>query len=173
MKWIWSFYLYSFLGFLLELCYARATGAKKQDRKCRFFLPICPVYGAGATAISLLPPTIAANPALLYLSSAALATGTEYLAALFYEKLWHVSFWDYSMLPGNIRGRVCIPFSLAWGFLGIALVYWIHPILSALTARIPDLLLLPVTLVFAVDFVLTGHVLRSNGSTESLRWYRE
>lgn len=118
MEWIWYFYLYSFLGFLLELIYARAVGARKLDRKCHFFLPICPVYGLGATAISLLPGFIAGNPLLLFLSSAALASGAEYLSALFYEKVWHVSFWDYRNQPGNLQGRVCLPFSLIWGVWG-------------------------------------------------------
>ncbi len=173
MEWIWYFYLYSFLGFLLELVYARAVGARKLDRKCHFFLPICPVYGLGATAIALLPAVIAGNPLLLFLASAVLASGAEYLAALFYEKVWRVSFWDYHSMPGNLQGRICLPFSLIWGALGLGLRYLIQPPLSQLVARIPEALLFPVTLLFLVDFALTGHVLRSNGTTESLRWYRE
>lgn len=173
MKWIWYFYLYSFLGFLLELIYARAIGARKLDRKCHFFLPVCPVYGLGGTAIALLPDFIARNPLLLFLASAALASGAEYVTALFYEKAWHVSFWDYHNQPANLQGRVCLPFSLIWGVLGLGLRYGVQPFMTALVGRFPDELLLPLTLLFLVDFALTGHVLRSNGTTESLRWYRE
>ena len=173
MEWIWYFYLYSFLGFLLELIYARAVGAKKLDRKCHFFLPLCPVYGLGATAIALLPAALARNPLLLFFASAVLASGAEYLSALFYEKVWHVSFWDYRSMPANLQGRVCLPFSLIWGVLGLGLRYGVQPSVAQLVARFPDSLLLPVTLLFLVDFILTGHVLRNNGTTESLRWYRE
>lgn len=173
MEWIWYFYLYSFWGFLLELIYARAVGAKKLDRKCHFFLPICPVYGLGATAIALLPAALARNPLLLFFASAVLASGAEYLSALFYEKVWHVSFWDYRSMPANLQGRVCLPFSLIWGVLGLGLRYGVQPSVAQLVARFPDSLLLPVTLLFLVDFILTGHVLRNNGTTESLRWYRE
>lgn len=173
MEWIWYFYLYSFLGFLLELIYARAIGARKLDRKCHFFLPICPVYGLGATAIALLPDFVARNPLLLFLASAVLASGSEYLTALFYEKAWHVSFWDYHNQPANLQGRVCLPFSLIWGVLGLGLRYGVQPAMAALVARFPDALLLPLTLLFLVDFALTGHVLRSYGTTEALRWYRE
>ena len=39
----WYFVLYSFLGFLVEVAYARGLGVEKQDRKCFYFLPLCPV----------------------------------------------------------------------------------------------------------------------------------
>ena len=173
MKWMWYFYLYSVLGFLLEVAYARAVGARKRDRKCHLLLPVCPVYGLGATAIALLPEPVAAAPVLLFAASAALATGAEYLAALFYEKVWHVSFWDYRSLPGNVQGRICLPFSLIWGVLGLALRYLVQPLAGRLVEGLLDLLLLPLSLLFAADMVLTGHVLRRAGSTEALRWRRE
>ena len=47
MDYFWYFLFYSFCGFWLEVLFARATGARKRDRKCRLFLPLCPV-GAGA-----------------------------------------------------------------------------------------------------------------------------
>ena len=93
------------------------------------------------------------------------------------ERLWaslcHVQFWDYTPVWGNLRGRVCLPFAVIWGFLGLGLVYLLHPQVSALTALIPDVLLPPVTLLFAVDFALTGHVLRRSENTAALRWYLE
>ena len=172
MKWIWCFYLYSVLGFLLELVYARATGARKRDRKCHFFLPVCPVYGLGATAIALLPAAIAHRPLLLFPAAAVLATGAEYAAALFYEKVWHVSFWDYHTLPGNVQGRICLPFSLIWGALGLGLRYFVQPLMDRFITWLPEVLLLPITLLFTADFLFTGLVLRRRGSTEALRWYR-
>lgn len=172
MKWIWCFYLYSVLGFCLELAYARAIGARKRDRKCHLVLPVCPVYGLGATAIALLPAAVAANPLLLFGASAALATGAEYVSALFYEKAWHVSFWDYHSLPGNVQGRICLPFSLVWGALGLGLRYGVQPLMDRLTAWLPGGLLLPISLLFLADFLFTGLVLRRQGTTEALRWYR-
>ena len=173
MRWIWNFYAYSFLGFLLEVVYARAIGAKKKDRKCRLFLPICPVYGLGAVAITALPSYITARPVLLFFAGGLAATAVEYLAAVFYEKVWHVAFWDYHQLPGNFQGRICIPFAAIWGILSLGLVYWFHPRLEVITAMLPPQLFFPVTLVFAVDFVITGHILRTAHNTESLRWYLE
>ncbi|MFR1617849.1 MAG: putative ABC transporter permease [Dysosmobacter welbionis] len=45
--WLWTFWTYSFLGYLLERGYAIATHADRQARKCFLLLPMCPVYGLG------------------------------------------------------------------------------------------------------------------------------
>ena len=160
MKWIWCFYLYSVLGFLLELVYARATGARKRDRKCHFFLPVCPVYGLGATAIALLPAAIAHRPLLLFPAAAVLATGAEYAAALFYEKVWHVSFWDYHTLPGNVQGRICLPFSLAWGLLTAAGLPPVQAVLAPALAAVPPPVTYAALLVFTADAVTSLRLLR-------------
>ena len=38
-RWLWYFYWYSFLGFLLEVAFARISGHPKRDRKCLLLLP--------------------------------------------------------------------------------------------------------------------------------------
>ena len=53
--WLWTFWTYSFLGYLLERGYAIATHADRQARKCFLLLPMCPVYGLGALAVLALP----------------------------------------------------------------------------------------------------------------------
>ena len=168
--WFWSFLTYSFLGFLLEVAYARLTGGRA-DRKCFLVLPLCPVYGLGAGTILLLPDWVKGMPALLFLLGGLLATAVEYGTALFYEKVLEVSFWDYRGLPGSIRGRVCLPFSLAWGALALPLVHWLHPALAPWLAGLP----LPVgtaamTTVLA-DAALSGLLLRLTKNRDCLRWY--
>lgn len=172
MDLIWYLLFYSFLGFCAEVLYARASHSAKQDRKCHLFLPLCPVYGIGATGIVSLPPVIAGHPVLLFFASAVIATGAEYGMSLFYEKVWGVSFWNYSDLPGNLHGRVCPAFSLIWGLLGLALVYYIHPAVAAAVARIPAFLAVPVLLLVAIDVILTTILLRQSHDTRVLIWYR-
>lgn len=114
MVWFWNFVWYSFCGFLLETAYARLTGARG-SRKCLRVLPLCPVYGAGALAILALPIGVQGRPWALFLLGGLVATGVEYAWAALCQRGLGVQFWDYAGLPGNIRGRVCLPFSLAWG----------------------------------------------------------
>lgn len=168
----WYLILYSFLGFLLEVVFARAVGDEKKDRKCFLLLPLCPVYGVGAAAILLLPEVVQGNWLLLLPLGAAAATAAEYAMGLFYEKAAGVKFWDYSSLPGNLSGRVCPLFSLFWGVLAVALVRVVHPPVSALAAIIPDFLLLPVLLAVALDGFFTLRLLHRSADTNVLRWYR-
>ena len=73
-RWFWYFLVYSFLGFCLEVLFARVTGAEKRDRKCFLLAPLCPVYGAGALTILALPPFVRSRPLLLLVCAAACAS---------------------------------------------------------------------------------------------------
>ncbi|MCI8538063.1 MAG: putative ABC transporter permease [Oscillospiraceae bacterium] len=168
---LWIFFLYSLIGFGLELLFARATRASKRDRKCLLFLPLCPVYGLGAVLILSLPEALRQSPWLLAACAALCATGAEYGTAFFYERVWHVRFWDYSALPLQLHGRVCLPFSLIWAGLSLPLVYWLQPRLDPLLAALPGLLVLPLCLVFLADSLMTGNLLRRAGNTKALIWY--
>ena len=168
--WFWVFAAYSFAGFLLEVLYARLTGGR-EDRKCFLVLPLCPVYGLGAGAILLLPDWVKGTPALLFLLGGLLATAVEYGTALFYEKVLEVSFWDYRGLPGSVRGRVCLPFSLAWGALALPLVHWLHPALAPWLAGIPLPVGAAAMTTVLTDAVLSGLLLRFTKNRDCLRWY--
>lgn len=167
----WYFLIYSFLGFLLEVIFARITRASRQDRKCMLLLPLCPVYGAGALLIVSLSPFIRRSGVLVLAFGMLAATAVEYFMDWLYETALHVRFWDYSTLPGNLNGRVCLPFSAAWGLLSLILVYWVHPALSRWTAQIPQGWTLPAALLFLLDSILTILLLRAARSTAALRWY--
>ena len=171
MVWFWYFLIYSFLGFLVEVVYVRVVGGAKRDRKCRLLLPICPVYGLGALAVLALPPFVQARPLLLLPAAGAACTAVEYLTSLFYEKVFRVSFWDYSHLPMNLGGRVCPLFSLFWGGLAVVTLWVIHPWVTLLVSAIPPWALPPVLLLWGADTLLTALVLRRTGDTNALRWY--
>ena len=170
MAWFWNFVIYSFLGFLLEAAFARASGGRP-DRKCLLLLPLCPVYGLGAGAILLLAPLAGNHPARLFLLGGAAATAVEYAVGWWYETFLGVSFWDYTGLPGSLQGRVCLPFSLAWGVLALGLVYWVHPALAPWLARIPAPVSWAALLTLLADGLLTAALLRRSGDTACLRWY--
>ncbi len=166
----WRYLIYSFFGFLLEVALARAVRNPKQDRKCHLLLPVCPVYGAGALLIMALPPAVKASPALLFLAGAGVATVAEWAFALFYER-FAAPFWDYRALPLNLKGRVCLLFSLVWGALALPLVYWVEPMLSQTIRAIPPQLTLPTLAFYLGDAILSLALLRQGG-TEALRWTR-
>lgn len=171
-SWFWYFVIYSFFGFLLEVLFARAIRNPKRDRKCFYFLPLCPVYGLGALFIVALPPFVQANPLLLALGGALAATAAEFGMGVFYEKVLKVQFWDYSHLPLNIGGQVCLLFSVFWCGLGLALVYWVHPAVTLWVSHIPTFLTLPSALFLLLDAGFAVYVLRRDRTTDALLWYR-
>ena len=172
MIWFWSFMAYSFAGFLLEVAFARLTGGRA-DRKGLLVLPLCPVYGAGACLILALSGWAGGRPGLVFLLGGGAATAAEYLAALYHEKALGVSFWNYDELPGNLHGRVCLPFSLAWGTLSLGLVYRVHPVLSPWLGRIPAPVGWLALATLLTDGLFTAALLRTTGDTASLRWYEK
>lgn len=167
---LWSFIAYSFAGFLLETAFAWLTGGTA-GRKGLLVLPLCPVYGAGACLVLALTAPVRGEPPAVFLVGGLVATAAEYLAALYHEKALGVSFWDYSDLPGSLRGRVCLPFSLAWGTLSLGLVYWLHPLLAPWLARIPAPVGWLTLATLLTDGLFTAALLRTTGDTASLRWY--
>ena len=168
--WFWSFTLYSFFGFLLEVGYAWATGGRG-DRKCLLVLPLCPVYGLGVCTIVWIAPWAARFSPLVFVLSAITATGVEYGMSVFYERLLGVSFWDYRELHWNLNGRVCLPFSLAWGCLSLPVVYWIHPLLRPYLSSVPPLVTAVAAAAVAADLLISSILLRRTGDRACLKWY--
>ena len=167
-----QFFLYSFLGFLLEVLYARLLGRGGHGRKCLLFLPLCPVYGIGAAAILHMPPLLQSYPVAVFLAGGMLATLAEYAVGAFY--LWGpgVQFWDYSMAPGNLSGLICPLYTLFWGLLAVALVYGLHPALEPWLAQVPGQLTLLLFCLFAADGLLSLWLLHRSGTPDSLMWYQ-
>lgn len=167
-----QFLLYSFLGCLLELLYARLCGQGGQGRKCLLFLPLCPVYGLGAAAILHMPPLLLGHPVRVFVAGGLLATLVELAVGLFYRWTVGMHFWDYSRQPGNVGGLICPVFTLCWGGLAWLLVYGLDPLFSPLLALMPPWLTWLLFLVTAADSLLALALLHDTGTTESLRWYR-
>jgi uncharacterized membrane protein len=66
------------------------------------------------------------------LIGAAVITGLEFLTGLIVNKMCGWAVWDYSGLPLNIMGQICLPYSLLWFVLsGVAIIiddylrYWL------------------------------------------------
>lgn len=171
MHWFWYFLIYSFFGFVLEVLFARAIHSEKPDRKCFLLLPLCPVYGLGALGILAASAPLVRWPLLVALAGGAVATAAEYFMGVFYERALGVAFWDYSDLPLNVDGKVCLPFSVAWGVLAAALVYLIHPAVARLVSAIPAVLAPAAAVMLLADSAASVYLLKTTGTTESLKWY--
>ena len=130
------FFVYGFLGWCTEVIFA----AFKQHRFVnRGFLngPICPIYGVGVTLVIACLEACQSNLLLLYISSVILVTVLEGVTGWAMDKLFHNKWWDYSKLPFNIGGYVCLLFSLIWGVACVFIVYFVHPLIHQVLSLIP------------------------------------
>lgn len=130
------FFVYGFLGWCTEVIFA----AFKQHRFVnRGFLngPICPIYGVGVTLVIACLEAFQSNLLLLYISSVILVTVLEGITGWAMDKLFHNKWWDYSKLPFNIGGYVCLLFSLIWGVACVFIVYFVHPLIHQVLSLIP------------------------------------
>lgn len=166
---VYYFVIYSFLGFLLEVVFARVTGQPKRDRKCLYLLPLCPVYGLGALAVLSLPEGV--RGLWLVMLGGLVATAVEALVGLWDRHVLGVQFWDYTGLPGAWHGVVCLPFFLAWGVLSWALVTWLHPIVARWTVLLPRWAAPAAALLVLGDLARSAVLLRRSGTTDVLKWY--
>ena len=168
---LWYFLIYSFLGFLLEVVFARVTDHPKKDRKCFLLLPLCPVYGVGALLIHWLAGLLD-GPLWVMASGFLGATAAELAMGLFYRHVLGVNFWDYSGQPFNLRGLVCLRFALYWTGLALVLIYLIDPLVIPLSAAVPGQWGVPMAILLGVDGAVSALALRRTGTTEVLRWYQ-
>lgn len=152
------FFVYGFLGWCTEVAFAAVKERKFVNRG---FLngPICPIYGIGVTVVVsvLLPYKDQIIP--LYLWSVLLVTVLEGVTGYLLEKLFHHRWWDYTGMPLNIGGHVCLLFSVIWGVACVAIVHFIHPVIAKLLSFLPvwlgGLLLVAFCFVLAADLYVT------------------
>lgn len=130
------FFVYGFLGWCAEVAFAAVKELRFVNRG---FLngPICPIYGVGVTIVIAFLTPIRSNLILLYITSVILVTLLEGLTGWAMDKIFHNKWWDYSNMPFNIGGYVCLVFSLVWGVACVAIMDLIHPPIHQLLTYIP------------------------------------
>lgn len=121
------FIVYSFLGFVIETLYGMITKGVIESRQSFLYGPFCGIYGLGAIVMIVSLQFFNKNNNHLFIGGFIIGSITEYFVSLIGELILHVKWWDYSSMPFNIGGRVCIFFSIFWGLLGIYLVSYINP----------------------------------------------
>ncbi|ALC90679.1 hypothetical protein AM500_13465 [Bacillus sp. FJAT-18017] len=127
---VFYFTVYSFFGWILENTYSRFTGGEFFKPNL-FKGPFKPMYGFAPVLLLLLIDELTAWPVIILLSLI-IPTMIEYVSGIILEKLFNRRYWDYSNVPLQLHGHICLPFSLCWVALSIAGLKWLHPIIASL-----------------------------------------
>ena len=160
------FFVYGFLGWCTEVAFA----AWKEHRFVnRGFLngPICPVYGIGVTLVVHFLSPYRSNLIILYITSTILVTALEWLTGFILERVFHNKWWDYSNMPLNLNGYVCLLFSLIWAVACVLIVDFIHPVIHKLLLYIPVIVGVIILIIlgigmFADLYVTASGILKMN-----------
>ncbi len=159
------FVLYSIVGWIYETTYCMIK-SKKWENRGFLYGPICPIYGVGATSITIVAELLKINQVtadfkwwhvfiIAFVGSAIL----EYFTSWILEVRFHAYWWDYSDMPLNINGRICAPASFGFGVAGIIVVYVLAPRTDGLINSIPSIPLELMSMVFlsvlVADLTLT------------------
>ena len=159
-----EFMFYSFLGWVWESIYCTAKEKKWADRGF-LFGPICPIYGSCVVVASAVFSSIDVLRSpdfpiwgifiLCYIGSAVAEFATSWVL----EKRFNARWWDYSELPLNIQGRICVPVSIAFGLAGVAVVKFLIPAIegvhTVVSPVVYEVLAIILAAIFGADFALT------------------
>lgn len=155
---LWIFIIYAFLGWCSEVAFAAVNKGKFVNRG---FLngPVCPIYGVGMLIVVLCLWSLRDRPLLLFLGSALLTTALEFVTGFVLERFFHDKWWDYSDMPFNIKGYVCLKFTILWGLAASFIIGAIHRFIYMLIEKTPFvlgvILLAVFSAAFIADFIVT------------------
>ena len=108
---LWLFFIYAFFGWCIEVVFC---GLNEGHFINRGFLngPVCPIYGVGGVIVVLCLTPIKDNIFLLFVGSALLTSILELITGFALDKIFHARWWDYTDMPFNIGGYICLKFSI-------------------------------------------------------------
>lgn len=129
------FFIYAFIGWLLETCYAIYNFGFFVKRGF-LFGPICPIYGFGAVIMVKYLEKYKNNSLKLFLYSIVVFSVFEYLVSYALDALFSGKWWDYSNEFFNLNGRISIFYSSVWGIFAIMFVNHIHPFIKKYVYKI-------------------------------------
>lgn len=138
-----------------------------ESRQSFLYGPFSGIYGLGAIVMILFLQYFNKNNNRLFIGGFIVGSIVEYTISLLAEVVLHVKWWDYSNQPLNINGRICVYFSIFWGFLAVYFMSYIHPKVDRLIEKIKKkvslnklkALTVAMTVLLVIDGMLTGYAL--------------
>ena len=158
------FIIYSVVGCIIETMYGLLTKGVIESRQSMLYIPFCAIYGLGAILLLCVPKGAKKNNWTLFLTGFIIGSLLEYVVSWVGECIFHIKWWDYSDLPLNINGRICVIFSIFWGILTIILHKVINPTVDKIIEKIPvktmHISTVIIIIFIIIDFFVTSFALK-------------
>lgn len=158
------FIIYSVVGYIIETVFGIITKGTWESRQSFLYGPFCAIYGLGASIMIIFLHKYSKKYNILFFGGFILGSIIEYLVSWIGELILGVKWWDYSNMPLNINGRICVYFSIFWGFLALYLIASFNPkidrlitwIKSKFSLKTLKTFTLSLTIILFIDCIVTG-----------------
>ena len=156
-KYILLFFIYSFIGWIMEvICYL--IEHRKLVNRGFFLGPYCPIYGCGGLLIVFLLNSYVDDVIVLFIMTIVICSILEYFTSYLMEKLFQARWWDYSKYKFNLNGRICLETMIPFGVIGCLVTYIINPFFSAMINGLPPLLVQLLSIFLLILFIIDNIV---------------
>ena len=154
------FIIYSFLGFIIETIFGMLTKGVVESRQSCLYGPFCCIYGLGAAVMIPGLQKFKKRNWTLFLAGAVEGSIVEYIISWVGEMIFHIKWWDYSNMPFDINGRICLLFTIFWGILALVLIRLINPYIERFIDKIPaklfGIITIGGTILLILDLLITA-----------------
>lgn len=130
-QYVWIFIAGCYGGYIVETIWCLIRHGYIESRKSLVLGHLSVAYGMGAVLLTLVLLKLQQSSWWkIFLVAFVTGTVTEYICSLGQEILFGTVAWDYSNVPLNINGRVCLLYSIFWGVLGVFWVKVVIPLMN-------------------------------------------
>ena len=148
------FFAFSFVGWIWEVSIHLVEDGMFVNRGVMHG-PWLPIYGSGALLILIALNRFRKNPWLEFLLAILLCGVVEYFTSWLLEvNHGGTKWWDYTGYFININGRICAEGLLVFGIGGMAVVYFMGPLLDNVLRRIRGRYIFPLCAILVIAFVI-------------------
>ncbi|MBE6158077.1 MAG: hypothetical protein E7160_04745 [Firmicutes bacterium] len=148
------FIIYSVIGYLVEIISCTIYFKKLSLSRGYLIGPYIPIYGEGAILISILLNKYKDDILVLFIMGMLICSVLEYFTSLIMEKLFKLRWWDYSTMPFNINGRICLEYGVLFGFGGVLIVNYVNPFLVNFLSSLPKSYVYVIGTVVLIPFLV-------------------
>lgn len=169
MYYVNAFFIYSIIGFIFEVVVSLLKKVKIGSGI--LYGPWTPIYGIGAVLVIIIYKFLTKylhfnkiiEVIIFLITITIILTILEYLGGVIIEKIFKVTFWNYSKFKYHIGKYIALEISLVWAIGALIIVYIINPLVDKLIPIIPSYITIILSGLMIVDYILLfikGHVHR-------------
>lgn len=153
------FFIVSMVGWLWEVSLHLIETGNFANRGT-LYGPWLPIYGSGGVIVLFLLKKTRKNPIITFFLSITICLTIEYFTGWYLEATRGVKYWDYSDMPFNLHGRICLYGGLVFGLGCIMMIYFIGPFLYTILSKFKSkpkwIVAIILGVIFITDFIISS-----------------